>query len=1125
MLRTWPPAYGAGASLQGGILRGWPYSLPRLGRLPTPPRSLGLEPLQPAHARSSFPDMSSRPRAAGTGQVSLPEAGSRIPAATYRLQFNAGYGFAQASSLVPYLHALGITDLYASPLLAARQGSPHGYDIIDPTRLNPELGGEEGFRLLADALQRHGMGLVLDIVPNHMAASPENPWWLDVLRHGPESPYAGYFAIDWQPPWPGRNGRLLLPVLGQPFGIALEAGELKLELDADGFWLTYYDQRFPLNPESYSRLLSRRLDRLTQRLGAGHPAVRQLTGLIATLFHPSEGATWGAWRPTRRQEADFRAAFGRAREDLWRLYTGNAAVRAYIAETLEIYNGHQGEPESFALLEELLAGQAWQLALWRVALREINYRRFFDVSDLVCLRMEREEVFSATHALVLELVRAGQVTGLRIDHLDGLYDPSAYLARLQESLAHSCGPGGREKNETRPTAKGDPGFYVVVEKILSSDEELPRGWPVHGTTGYDFLNVVNGLLVDPEGMGELKEIYARLTGPSAGDNHAPDAGEMPVALWRHRQSMELSPLFSGEPPRTSGASPGARQQTPGHSSRPDERPAGPPGFTEVAYTEKKRVMAESFAGDVRRLAWHLARLAGDDRHGADLTLEELEDALVEVTAHLPVYRTYIRDPEVSEPDRQVIAGAVAAAIKRRPALERAGKFLRRVLLLEFPPGLTPAGRQEWLRFIMRWQQFAPPVTAKGVEDTALYRYNCLLSLNEVGGEPDSRGVTVAEFHRRNAARQQRWPHTLNATSTHDTKRGEDVRARLDVLSEIPHLWARHLDRWRGSNQGKKPRGHGRPIPDANTELFLYQTLLGAWPLNQEEIPAFKERLGKYLVKVAREAKEFTSWHQPDPEYEEALVKFAMDITGPSEADPFLADFLGFQEVIAGYGALNSLAQVLLKITSPGIPDFYQGTELWDFSLVDPDNRRPVDFRARERLLNEIRESEWQAAGLASMLQNLLVAWQDGRVKLYLIYQSLNCRRAHQELFACGEYIPLTPKGEHRENICAFARRLGDIWALVVVPRLLARVWVRKNPQAETPPPVNPLAGWPSLAREVFSHTALLLPPEAPERWQNLFTAETVSAPPQPGPGPASPRVIPLAAALDNFPVAILTHKR
>lgn len=1026
--------------------------------------------------------MSSRPPAAVAGQGSSPEAGSRIPAATYRLQFNSGCDFAQALSLVPYLHALGITDLYASPLLTARKGSPHGYDVTDPTRVNPELGGEEGFRLLAEALRRHGMGLVLDIVPNHMAASSENPWWLDVLRHGQDSPYSAYFDIDWQPPWPGRNGRLLLPVLGRPLGTSLDEGELKLVLDADGFWLTYYDHRFPLNPKSYCRILSLRLEELVQRLGSGHEAVRQLTGLIAALEE----------LPSRRQKGQLQAAFDQVKEALWRLYTGNPHIKTFITETLRVYNGRRGEPDSFHFLEELLAGQVWQLAFWRAA-PEINYRRFFDISDLVCLRMEEEAVFSATHALVLELARSGQVTGLRIDHLDGLYDPGAYLVRLQEHLAKT----GTGRGATGDRERGGLGFFVVVEKILGWEEELPREWPVHGTTGYDFLNMVNGLFVHGEGMGALDEIYARLIGAQTAGSLSPGIG----------------------PPGTGGASLGASEQT----SDRCPVPAGRLTFTEVAYAQKKRVMAESFAGEVHRLAWHLARLARNGSHGSDLTLAELEEALVEVTAHLPVYRTYIRDLEVGEQDRKFIEGAVAAAVERCPALEQACNLLRRVLLLKSPPGLGPVDREACLRFVMRWQQFTAGITAKGVEDTALYRYNRLLSMNEVGGEPGSRGVTVAEFHRRNAARQQRWPHTLNATSTHDTKRSEDVRARLNVLSEIPHLWAGHLARWREYNRPKKPWVHGRPVPDANTELLLYQTLLGAWPLNEEDVPAFKERLGKYLVKAAREAKEFTSWHHPDSEYEEALVRFAMACLERDGANGFLEDFLGFQGVIAGYGALNSLAQVLLKITSPGIPDFYQGTELWDFSLVDPDNRRPVDFRQRERLLGEIRERE--AAGVTSMVRDLLATWKDGRVKLYLVYKALNLRRAHQELFACGEYIPLEAAGGSQENICAFARRLEDTWAMVIVPRLLARLLAEKNPGPADQLPANPLADWHSLAREVFSRTALLLPPEAPDSWQNIFTAETVTAQPQPGLTHPSPRLIPLAAALGNFPAALLIRKK
>ncbi|NPV29398.1 MAG: malto-oligosyltrehalose synthase [Firmicutes bacterium] len=946
-------------------------------------------------------------------------AALRIPTATYRLQFNRGFRFAHARALVPYLHALGISDIYASPLLKARRGSTHGYDVVDPTRLNPELGGEEGFSALVRTLHQYGMGLLLDIVPNHMAATTENPWWLDVLQHGPRSPYARYFDINWQPARPGLNHRVLLPILHAPYGEVLEAQELTLVLAEDGFWVRYRDLRLPLSPASCSKLLAYRLEDLAAALGSAHPAVLELQGLLKRLKELASH---------RMKDEAFNAALRQVRERLWHLYSTCQGVKEFINRNLQIFNGRKGDPGSFHHLERILSEQAYRLAFWRTANQEINYRRFFDVSDLVSLRTEDEQVFAATHALILQLAEAGQVTGLRIDHIDGLRDPLAYLQRLQNRLS----PAGS-------------GFYIVAEKILAGGEELPAEWPVSGTTGYDFLNTVNGLFVAESSAAALNEIYAGFGGTEA-------------------------------------------------------------DFSAVLYTQKRRVMQELFAGEVRALARQLGRLAEQDRHGCDLTLAELEQALVEVTACLPIYRTYTSGFAVSARDYPYLARAAAAAIARNPAAARACNFLRRVLLLELPGCLSPAQRQEWLDFVMRWQQFTGPVTAKGLEDTALYVYNRLVSLNEVGGDPETLGVSVAEFHRRSRARQERWPHTLNATSTHDTKRSEDVRARINVLSEIPALWAERLKRWQRWNRDKKQEVNGRPVPDGNMELLIYQTLAGAWPLREEEVPAFKKRLQAYLVKAAREAKIHTSWLDPAPGYENALAGFAASILEPGGENRFLRDFLEFQKTVSYCGALNSLAQTLLKITAPGVPDFYQGTELWNFSLVDPDNRRPVDFEKRAALLAALQKQE--AGGLAGLVQELLACWEDGRVKLFLTYKALHFRRAHRELFARGAYIPLDATGPLGAHVCAFLRRLENSWALVAVPRLLAKFLAGQ-------PPAGPLAARFPPGADAPEGSALVLAAGAPERWRSIFTGAQVQA------RGASPALLPVADLFRDFPVALL----
>ncbi|HEX2252443.1 MAG TPA: malto-oligosyltrehalose synthase, partial [Thermoanaerobaculia bacterium] len=727
-----------------------------------------------------------------------------LPTATYRLQIEPGQTLTAAAERVPYLHRLGVTDLYSSPLSEARPGSAHGYDVTDPTRVREELGGEEALRALAVELAEHGMGLVLDIVPNHMAASVENPWWRDVLTRGAASPWARFFDIDWESEAVGR-GRVLLPVLGASFGEELEGGALRLGREGDEVVVRYHELVLP--------------------------------------------------------------------------------VRS--ARDLQALSDDAGRPDP-DLLDAILAEQPYRLALWRLASEIVNYRRFFDISDLVGLRVEDEVVFAETHRLFLRLAGEGLVTGLRIDHIDGLYDPREYLERLQAALAQAGGEGG---------SAGEAPFYVVVEKILAGEEDLPPEWPVAGTTGYDALNALTGLFVDPHGLATLDRVYARYTGLTE-------------------------------------------------------------GFEEVRYRRKHQALQELFAGELRSLGRHLAALAAADRHARDLPPSELARVLLEVTACLPVYRTYVDDDGPSGQDRELLARALADARARlapRPLTAAAFAFLERVLTVD--PSSAGESEQEvaagWLHFTARWQQLTGPAMAKGLEDTALYVYNRLISLNAVGGEPE--GIDppgdAAAYHRRNAQRREQWPYAMTASSTHDAKRSEDVRSRVNVLSELAEGWRERVERWTAWNRGKKRSVRGRLVPDANEEIFLYQTLVGAWPLRDPEEARFAERLEAYLVKAAREAKVHTSWLEPDAEYEEALVAFVRALLDPGP-NRFLDELLGFHALVAFYGAWGSLAQVVLQVASPGVPDFYQGTELWNFSLVDPDNRRPVDWDLRRRLLDE-----------------------------------------------------------------------------------------------------------------------------------------------------------------------------
>jgi (1->4)-alpha-D-glucan 1-alpha-D-glucosylmutase len=946
--------------------------------------------------------------------------GFRIPAATYRLQFHHGFRFITAQALVPYLHELGITDIYASPFFQARTRSLHGYSVTNPLEINPELGSRVALKALVRVLKSRDMGLLLDIVPNHMALSHDNPWWLDVLENGPASPFARFFDIDWHSHNRVLEDKVLQPILGAPFGQVLENQELTLGLAEEGFFIYYYDHKFPLDPKTYQVILSHRLEALRAELGPEDPAISTLTGLITLAEHLPPRTVKGAQRQkVRRQQQEV------LKRNLWLSYQAHPAIKKFLDGNLASINGQRGVPESFTVLEDLLGQQAFRLAHWRVALDMINYRRFFSINDLIGIRVEDPQVFERSHGLLFTLIRREEITGLRIDHIDGLYDPLEYLERLQERLLGEEDPGRSGK------------FYVVVEKILEEGEQLPREWPAAGTTGYDFLDLVNGLWVEPRGLERLKTIYA----------------------WFVQGSQTLP---------------------------------------EMVYEKKKLIMESLFGGEVESLEHDLSLLAEKDRHARDISRGDLRRALVEAVAGLPLYRTYIRDFEVREEDRAAIEEALSRARERCPALHPpALDFLRRVLLLQLPRAWSEEQRRAALNFVRRWQQFSGPIMAKGLEDTALYNYNPLVSLNEVGGS--FRALSPPAFHQAMLTRAATWPWALNATSTHDTKRSEDVRARIHVLSEIPEEWKACLRRWHRWNRPQKTEVDGMLVPDANQETLVYQTMLGAWPLRTGEIPALKERLQAYMIKAAREAKVHTRWIAPQAAHEQALLAFLERIMEDSPANEFLRDFQGLQARLAFCGALNSLSQVLLKIAAPGVPDFYQGTELWDFSLVDPDNRRPVDFQQRAQLLQELKQKE--AQGLIPLLHDLLKDWQNGGVKLFLTAKALNFRKEHQDLFLKGDYLPLAPQGSRKEHVVAFARRHEKTWVVAVAGRFFHSL-------------VS--AGNPPIGREVWGTGRLDLPPAAPKSWRNIFTGEVLSAS-----RTHQSRALPFQEIFQNFPVALL----
>jgi (1->4)-alpha-D-glucan 1-alpha-D-glucosylmutase len=984
----------------------------------------------------------------------------RIPVATYRLQFGRGCGFREARDLVPYLNALGVDTCYFSPFLLPSSDESHGYDIVHHNSLNAALGSDEDYLALSAALRERGMGQIIDVVPNHMGISgSRNSWWSDVLENGPSSPYSTYFDIEWEPPEPALYHKVLLPILGDQYGRVLENQELTLEFRNGEFTIRYYDTVLPVAPETYIQILEFRREELEAQLDKDDPHLLELQSIITALSHlPGRAET----APERRDE--------RARERVVikrRLATLAAeapAVRVFIEDNVAHFNGVKGQPGSFDRLDALLGAQAYRLSFWQVAADDINYRRFFDINTLAAIRMEEPGVFEEAHRLIFRLVREGHVTGLRIDHPDGLYAPGDYLRQLQrrccveiaEAAAGLEGATEAERAAWRTEAlaefdrraESDPDLarpmYIVVEKILMAGERLPERWPVWGTTGYEFLNALDGIFVDRTAQRLLDETYNRFVG-----------------------------------------------------ARPD--------FREIVYDAKKLVSDTTMSSEISVLGRRLGRISDRYRASRDFTTRSLITALREIIACFPVYRTYIDASGLSESDRWYVDLAVAMARRRNPAMSGSiFDFIAEVLRLRFPGARTEVEHQEQLLFVGKFQQLTGPITAKGVEDTASYRYHRLISLNEVGGAPDRFGISVAEFHRLNAERRAAWPATLLATSTHDAKRSEDVRARINVLSELPREWRRRVLRWRRLNRRKKDIVDGQGVPDANEEYLLYQTLVGAWPLgvlSTDSVAAFAERIQTFMFKAVREAKVHSSWINPAPEYERAVARFVSTLFDPATSRAFLSDFQSFQSQVSRWGMYTSLAEMLLKITAPGVPDFYQGTELWDFRLVDPDNRRPVDFALRRRQLAELDAERARTTDLAALARRLVESKEDGRIKMYAIRQGLATRRELTRLFQAGEYRQLETAGPRAEHVCAFARVGEGESALAVAPRLLAA--------GRFPDPPLGASAWGSESR-------VLVPEDADRRFRNVFTGERLET---------HHGRLDLAAVFANFPLALLVGER
>ncbi len=978
---------------------------------------------------------------------------TRLPISTYRLQFNKDFTFNDARGVIPYLDALGITDLYASPYFKAQPGSTHGYDVVDQNSFNPEIGTYEDFQAMAQELKDRGMSHMADIVPNHMSiVGSGNAWWNDVMENGPSSPHAPFFDIDWKPVKEELEDRVIIPILGGQYGDVLERQEIRLFFEGGAFYVNYWEHRLPVDPSTYDIVLSYRIEEIEKALGPENPAYQELLSIITALRNLPHRTEQDPDRVTERlREKDI------AKKRLNDLYGDSPEFRSFLDENVAIFNGDPENPDSFDLLDGLLSAQVYRLSFWRVATEEINYRRFFDINDLGAIRMEDEKVFNEAHRLVFDLVRGRSVMGFRVDHPDGLYNPSEYFRRLQEgSFTALCtaeydeeGAAQRFSDLYRERLANDPGgplgrpFYIVGEKILMESERLSTEWPIYGTTGYSFMNLTNGVLIDSASAKEMEKIYTGFT----------------------RQTQK---------------------------------------FPEIFYLKKKLIMKTTMASEINVLGHRLNRISERDRHFRDFTLNSLINAIVEVIAFFPVYRTYISPAGINESDRRYIEAAISKAKRRSREINPAVyDFLHDVLLLNYPRRGDPALRRECLEFTMKFQQLTGPVMAKGIEDTAFYNYNRLMSVNEVGGNPERLGVTVEAFHGLNIERQKSWPLTMKATSTHDSKRSEDARARINVISEFAPEWRRYVIRWAGMNKKFKGRVEGELVPDRNEEYLLYQTLMGVWPLGETTEAGFGdfiERIKQYMVKALREAKTNSSWLNPNSEYEDAVTGFVERVL---RSAPFLDDVKPFLRKVEHYGMFNSLSQLLLKITCPGVPDFYQGTELWNLTLVDPDNRRPVDYGLRTRLLDELRSRE-SSTDRAALAGELLGSKDDGRVKLYVTYRGLNIRRENRRLMEQGSYVPLHTSGSHADNVIAYFQFTEDASAITVVPRLASRVCGLDG---------APVGG-------VWKDTLVHIPAEATaEKYRNIFTDEIAEVSEHNG-----VQAIRIRDALSVFPVALLVKE-
>ncbi len=885
----------------------------------------------------------------------------RSVSATYRLQLTNKFRFADAEAIIPYLRSLGISHIYASPIFEARPGSLSGYDTCDFSRISPELGGEEGFNSLVMALHAQGMGLIIDFVPNHMSAHPQwNKWWRSVLANGPSSSVSEYFDVDWNPVNSNLHGKVLLAILGGQYGDVLESGDLRIGYHDGEFCLLYGDYNLPLNPRQMKVLLRHRWHEVADSSGIDDATRREFESILFHLDHiPGYQQAGMMARADRERETAV------ATRRLTQVMQQSPALHQHLEEVIVEYNGVPGKPESFDLLHELLEQQPYRLSYWRTAMQEINYRRFFDINDLIGLRMEYEPLFRAAHAKLIELAESGMIDGVRLDHIDGLLDPQQYLLQLRAATANSARP-----------------MYLVVEKILARQEWLSPEWPVDGSTGYEFLALLNGLWVNEPNLHEIDQIYLH---------------------FRERR-------------------------------KPDR---------DAVYQAKKLITASSMASELNVLAHELNLLSEKNRRSRDFTLDGLQEALREVVACFPVYRTYISAQGFSTTDEMAIDEAIGQARRRNPSIDYSiFGFIRNHICPVRRAEESEEDFAERLRFAMKFQQYTSPVQAKGMEDTVFYRYSPLASLNEVGTGTGRRATTPQEFHEANIHRMERWPNAMLTTSTHDTKRGEDARVRIHVLTELPEEWRSNLLQWSHLNEDAKTLVNGHPAPDRGDEYLYYQTLLGMWPpLQKTPDGDMVNRMQAFMGKALREAKVHTSWVNPSNEYDAAVEKFVRQTLCGKSSSAFLASFVPFAERIATLAAWESVSQVALKLMSPGVVDTYQGGELWDLSLVDPDNRRPVDYETRRQRLHAMAKnvidphlsSEQRSKQTAAICQS----WWSGDMKMLYVAQGLRLRAKEPELLLDGGYHPLSVEGPNADHLIAFAREYHGKLLLTIAARWFA----------------------------------------------------------------------------------------